>query len=215
MRCLFRLGCLMVIAVLAVVAWFTRDRWLPRLTGAPPVERTTAVERWEPLTSAGSARTRAALQSLASGQGQVFQSLRAADIAAYAIDSAGGLKGGIVDSVQAGVFGDRVRIRGVVRTADLGGVLGAFSALLKEREPIEFAGTMRVVRPGLGELTVLEARIRDLPIPVSALPTVLKQVIRGPRPAGISETGLPIPLPTYIGDIRVANGRVTLYKSTP
>jgi hypothetical protein len=33
------------------------------------------------------------------------------------------------------------------------------------------------------------------------------------RPAGIDDDALPLPLPAYIGDIRVANGKVTLYKN--
>jgi hypothetical protein len=37
--------------------------------------------------------------------------------------------------------------------------------------------------------------------------------IRGTPPAGLSDSGLPLPLPSYIGDIRVANGKITLYKN--
>jgi len=32
------------------------------------------------------------------------------------------------------------------------------------------------------------------------------------RPAGLAPDGLPLVTPTYIGDVRVANGRITLYK---
>ena len=35
----------------------------------------------------------------------------------------------------------------------------------------------------------------------------------GPRPAGMEPNALPLPIPRYIGDIRVANGKVTLYKT--
>jgi hypothetical protein len=36
---------------------------------------------------------------------------------------------------------------------------------------------------------------------------------RGTRPVGVDTDALPLPLPSYIGDIRMANGKVTLYKN--
>ena len=47
------------------------------------------------------------------------------------------------------------------------------------------------------------------------IPRVLRQTERGSRPDGLSEDGLPIVVPRYLGDVRIANGRVTLYKTAP
>jgi len=33
------------------------------------------------------------------------------------------------------------------------------------------------------------------------------------RPEGVAENGVPFEVPPYIGDVRIANGRVTLYKT--
>jgi hypothetical protein len=32
---------------------------------------------------------------------------------------------------------------------------------------------------------------------------------------GVAENGLPFVVPTYIADVRIANGKITLYKTTP
>jgi len=34
-------------------------------------------------------------------------------------------------------------------------------------------------------------------------------------PPGVAENGLPFVVPTYVADARVADGKVTLYKTTP
>jgi hypothetical protein len=33
-------------------------------------------------------------------------------------------------------------------------------------------------------------------------------------PPGVADNGLPFVIPTYLGDARVADGKVTLYKTT-
>jgi hypothetical protein len=42
---------------------------------------------------------------------------------------------------------------------------------------------------------------------------LVKAVSSGPREAALSENGLPIAIPSYIGDVRVSNGKITLYKN--
>jgi len=57
MGCIARLGCLILLVCLGIGAWFTRDKWLPRITGKPVVTRTAS--GWEPLTpEAGAAGKR-------------------------------------------------------------------------------------------------------------------------------------------------------------
>ena len=60
-----------------------------------------------------------------------------------------------------------------------------------------------------------DIKVRDLSLPSSMIPRVLRQTERGSRPDGLSEDGLPIVVPRYLGDVRIANGRVTLYKTAP
>jgi hypothetical protein len=37
---------------------------------------------------------------------------------------------------------------------------------------------------------------------------------RAERPAGVAPDGIPLKTPPYIGDVRVTDGRITLYKTT-
>ena len=84
---------------------------------------------------------------------------------------------------------------------------------LSERERIELTGTLRVVKPGLGEFQVQDAKLRGLSIPHGMISTLIGRVDRGPRRAGVDADAMPLPLPAYVGDIRVANGKITLYKN--
>jgi hypothetical protein len=85
--------------------------------------------------------------------------------------------------------------------------------LLGDRERIELGGTLHIVRPGLAELRVREIKIRDLSIPSPVIPRLVRQISRGERPPELSSDGIALQTPDYIGDVRVTNGRITLYKT--
>jgi hypothetical protein len=42
----------------------------------------------------------------------------------------------------------------------------------------------------------------------------VKRVRRGKETTGLASDALAVPIPDYIGDVRVARGRITLYKNT-
>lgn len=214
MGCIARLGCLFVLAIAAVVGWFTRDRWLPERF-RPRVVASATAPTWEPLTETGAARTRAALDRLSQPRGPVFQTLSGADVASYVFGALAKTLPASADSVQAMVSGERISLRAVVQLSDLGGAgaLGPFASMLGDREPVQFSGALRVVKAGLGEFQIQQAKIGAITVPRSVIPTLLKRFDRGARPAGVDADALPLPLPAYIGDIRVANGKITLYKN--
>lgn len=212
MGCLMRLGCLVILCIAAVVGWFTRDHWMPEKYRARFSMTSGRDVTWEPLTDAGVQRTRDALSKLSQPRGPVFQTLSGADVASYVFRELSKQFPASADSIEARVVGERVAMRAVVNMSELADI-GAIGGMLGEREHVELAGTMRVVRPGLGELQVQEAKIRGLTIPRGMVSTLLRRFGRGPRPDGVSGEALPLPLPTYVGDIRVANGRITLYKN--
>src|SRR5438128_2448599 len=123
MGCIARLGCLLLLIVLAACAWLTRGMWLPdRYRSHAGTSATTT--SWQPITAPGADRARVALD----------------------------------------------------------------------------------------ELNVQGLTVQGLSIPSAMIPTLIKQISRD-RPAGVSENALPLPIPRSVGDIRVANGKVTLYKS--
>ena len=56
MGCFARLGCLVLLAVLAVAGWFTRDQWLPKFTGHASAPSSAATSTWQPLSPEAGAR---------------------------------------------------------------------------------------------------------------------------------------------------------------
>jgi hypothetical protein len=216
--CLRRLGCLVII-VLGVLLYLARDHWLPTfrdVTGIGAAAEPVAADgSWEPLTPEGAARARARVQSLSGKRGPVYANVAAADLASYVYDELRRQLPASAENVEAAVFGDQLHVRAVVRLADLGGarVLGPLAQFLSERDTVQLGGTFAVVRPGLAEFRVRQVKLRQLSIPSGLVPQVLAQLGGGARPEGVSRDALPLEIPPYVSDVRVARGRVTLYKS--
>lgn len=213
MSCLARIGCLTVLCILAVVGWLTRDRWLP-LVGYHTTN-VAAAPTWESLSDAGAERTRRALERLSQPKGPVFANLSGGDVASYIFRELSRQLPPSTDSVQAAVIGERLYLRASVKLDELGGaaVLGPLASFLGDRERIQFGGTFHVIHAELAEYAVKEIKLRELAVPQGMIPKLLAKIERGSRPVGVSTDGLPIVIPKFIGDIRVANGKVTVYKT--
>jgi hypothetical protein len=214
MGCIARLGCLVLLVILGVVAWFTRDRWMPsqlrsHVAAAPhgPV--------WEPLSDAGANRTKSALNKLSQPHGQAFQTLSGADVASYVFRQLAHSLPASADSIQATVDNDHLSFQANVKLSDFGGTqaLGPLASMFGDRERVEFTGTLRVVSPGLAEFQILGVKVRELTLPRGMIPGLISRFDRAARPAGLDADALPLAIPASVGDIRVANGKITLYKT--
>jgi hypothetical protein len=214
MGCITRIGCLVLLAILAVVGWFTRDRWMGLIRDRDDGATASAVT-WQPLTEEAAARARAAVESLGRSSGPVFVNLTGAELASYAVAKLARQLPS-ADSIQAMVDGDRLSMRASVKLGELGGsgMLGPLAGMLGDRERLKLSGTLRVVRPGLGEFDVKEASLRDFRVPAGMIPRIMTRVARN-RPDGVAPSALPLTIPRYVGDVRLANGRVTLYRTNP
>lgn len=219
MGCLRRLGCLAVLLVAAVALWLTRGSWLHFVPGTKPRADTTAArttaETWQQLTPTGAKRAEDALKRLSAPSGPAFATLAPGDLAALIMQELAKSLPKSADSIRAAAIGDRLYVRAVVRTSDLGGSasLGPLAMIIGEREPVQIGGTLRIIRPGFAELQVKEFKIHDLKLPQALIPRLIKQMSRGERPAGLSPDGLPLRTPDYVGDVRVSDGKITLYKT--
>lgn len=214
MGCIARLGCLIVLAILAVVGWFTRERWLPIVTGHSNVA--ASPERlWQPLSPAAGERGKRAIESMSRTSGPVFANLTAAEVASYVFQTVGKTLPPGADSAEAAVIDDALYVRAVVPMKAIvgSGVLGPIAGLLNDRERISFGGTFRVVRPGLSEFQIREIKLRDFKVPAGAIPKLVQQISHN-RPVGVAPDALPVPTPQSLGDVRIANHRVTLYRNT-
>jgi hypothetical protein len=212
------LGCLFLVILIALVGFLTRGYWWSKVTGRSAGGAAVAdTSAWQPLTGAGAQRARAAIEQLRSGRGPVYRTVRPGDLAAYIVQELSQSLPPSADSIEAAAMGDRLYVRASIRTSELGdpGALGPFAALLGDRERIRLGGSLRIIRPGFAELQVKEFRIRDFPIPPALIPRLVRQLSRTPRPAELSPDGLPLRTPEYIGDVRIADGEITLYRTQP
>ena len=215
MGCLARLGCLVMLVLIAIGGWFTRDQWLPKLTGRAPATE-VAASPWQPLSPEAGARGKRKIDDLSNPTGPVFTNLSASEVASYVFQTVARTIPASADSAEAAVIGDALYLRAVIPVRDIAGsgALGPVAGLLNDRERLQLGGSFRVVRPGLSEFQVREVRLRDFKVPSGAIPRLLQQISRGNRPEGISPNALPVTTPQGLADVRIANGRVTLYKTT-
>jgi hypothetical protein len=214
MGCIARLGCLILLICLAIGAWFTRATWLPKITGKPVV--TSAAPGWEPLTPEAGAAGKKKLDELARPSGPVFTNLSATEVASYVFQTVARTIPAQADSAEAAVIGDALFVRAVVPVREIAGtgVLGPLAGLLNDRERLQLGGTFHVIRPGLSEFQVREIKLRDFKVPTGAIPRLVRQLSHGERPEGLSPNALPVTTPRSLADVRIANGKVTLYKTT-
>lgn len=214
MGCLKRIGCLVVLVLVGAVAFLTRSMWMPQDPARDPSAGAGA-STWQPLSPAGAERAKTALERLRSPRGPAVVNVGPGDLAAYIFQELSRTLPNSADSIEAGAFGDRLCVRAIVRTSDLGDKrsLGPLSMLLGDRERVQMCGLLRIIRPGQAELQVKEFKIREFNIPQGLIPRLVREMSRGARPAELSPDGLPLRTPEYIGDVRVQNGQITLYKT--
>jgi hypothetical protein len=210
-----RLGCLIIVVAILAAAWYWYARVDRPSTASTGGGNAAAVSSaWQPLTSADAERGRVAVQSLGRQSGPVFANLTPAEAASYIFTVVARQLPPSAQNAEAAVVGDRLYVRCDVDLRDFGGAkaLGPVGMLLGDRDSVRFGGTIHMLRPGLGEFVAREVKIGRFEIPSALIPRLLKPMKRKPV-AGIAENGLPMVMPTYISDVRISNGKITLYKS--
>lgn len=220
--CFRRLGCLVFLLIVGVVAWFNRDRLealYRRYAGSAPAVDSSAVMSatggWEPLTGEKATRGQAEVQSLSRKTGPAYVNLSPGEASSYIFLSVARQLPASSEDITSSVKGDRLYVRANVALKDFGGAkaLGPLGALLGERDTVQLGGTINVLRPGVGEFQVKDVKFGALSLPNALIPKLVRRIRKGEMPAGLAENALPMKLPTYIGDVRIANGRITVYKT--
>jgi len=207
------IGCLVVVLLAAVAGWMLRDRINFRDRPDTTVADTGVV--WEPITTEGAERARRAIEDLGQRAAPVFASLRPGDVSSYIFVALARQLPPSAERIEAAVIGDRLHVRASVKLSDFGGagVLGPLAGFLGDRETMELGGYFHVIRPGLAEFRVSELRLRDFSVPANLVPRLIRGFSKGARPPGVADDGLPLVVPEYLADVRIANGRVVLYRS--
>ena len=210
MGCLKKIGCLALILVLFVVGFLGRGLWLPKLRKSSP----NTADTWQALSPAGAARAQRLVEQLGRDGGPPSVSVPAADLVSYMVQQLSSALPESADSVEAAAIGDRLCVRAVIKTTDFADTkaLGPMASLLNDREPVLMCGIIHIMSPGKGELQIKEFKVRELGIPHPAIPRLVKQMSPSDRPEGMSDDGLPLTTPNYVGDVTVKNGQVVISK---
>lgn len=210
-----KFGCFLVILLLLGAVWF----WYARVdtpAGGTATAGTPAAKLWQPLTQADAERARAALQSLSQPSGPVFTNLTGAEAASYIFLIVAKQLPPSLKNAEAAVIGSRLYVRSEVELKELGGsgALGALGALLGDKDSVTLGGTINMLGPGRGEFLIQEVKIGRLELPSALIPRIISRIRTGSRTTGVSSNGLPMAMPEYISDVRIADGKITIYKRT-
>ena len=215
--CMFRIGCAILLLLLGALGWHFRDRWVPKVKSMVTVEAPVASAGWAPITAAGGTRAKERIASLGRRGGPAYITLTPTEFASYVLGSALNTVAAGDTSTQAVVQDGMLYIRTRVRLADLGGkdALGPLARMFNDTESVMIAGTLDAVRPGLAQFRLKEVAVRELKVPRSAVGALVKRWGPTPRPDSLATDGLPVTLPTDVVHLRIADGKITLYKKTP
>jgi hypothetical protein len=215
--CLGRLGCLLLVAALAVGGWFTRSWWYPRVremvVAAPPAEPL----QWSPISpeaAAAGARTGA---RLGAKSGPVYVSLTPAEFAAWQLEPAMKILGTSAGAPEASVHGDTLFVRANVAITELGDPkqLGPLASMLDGRQPVLIGGRLSVIPPGTMGLEVTQMTVRELRLPRALIERIVGRIGTRLRTDSLAPGTVAMPLPKGVADVRVSNGKVVLYKAVP
>jgi len=125
---------------------------------------------------------------------------------------------------------DRLLLRTIIARRDFAGsgALGALiGATLDGVDTLEFAGVFEPVRPGLSQYRIQSLSVGAIEIPSRLIPPIARKVRqvtdRAQRAkdslatvtnvAGVADDALPVRLPPIVSDVRVVNGRATVYRN--
>lgn len=221
--CFRRLGCLVILLILCVLAWFNRgklEQTYRKYAGdriSTSSSDAATAGGWDPLTPEKASRGKTAVEALSQKSGPVFANLTAAEAASYIFLEVAKQLPPSSQDIYASIKDDQMRVRALVDLKDFGGssVLGPLAGMLGTRDTVQLGGTMHVLRPGVGEFAIKNVRIGSFPIPSPLIPKLVARIRKGTIPEGTASDALPVKLPAYIGDIRIANGRIVVYKNIP
>ena len=114
-----------------------------------------------------------------------------------------------LDSLQVELREGEVAVNAKLATARLPRELtGPLAVALREREPVEAVGPIKVTGPGQAEWAVRSFRIREFPIPRDVVPKLLAKAF-----GDTAQRSIPVRIPAGIREIRVHPSGAILFGS--
>ena len=170
---------------------------------------------WAPLSPGGTAG-REAMARLSRRNGPAYVSLRARELAGLLATGLSKVLPTSATRPEVAIVDEQLLMRAVVELRDLAGdgaLRGLLGVALDGRDTLRLAGTLDLVRPGLAAYRVRALRIRGIEVPPRLIPSLLGAIRRRAAVDSLPADALPISLPSAVADLRVANGKITLYKA--
>jgi len=217
MGCLNRIGCGVLLIATGAAGYAYRDAWIPRVKRIVAAEAPPTTAAWAPITTTAGARAKARVATMQKRGGPSEVSMTASEFAAYVLGNALGDVARRDTATQAVVEKGMLYIRTSIRLADIGGrdALGPLGRLLNDEEPLLVGGTLTMVRPGLAQYRLKEVALRDIEVPRPVVGSLVKRWSPAKGTDSLATDGLPVELPSNVVDLRLVDGKVTLYKKAP
>jgi hypothetical protein len=213
--CLGRIGCGLLLIVLGAVGWAYRDTWVPKAREMVSARAPGASQDWAPVTKAGAGRAESRIATLGEKGGPSTVTVDGADFAAWVLAPSLDVIGQSGDTPKALIQGDTLFLSTRIRLADVGGKgsLGPLAQMFNETEPLLIGGRVEQVRSGLAQYRLGTVALRELKVPTAGVSRLVTRWGTTGRPQGLASDALPIVLPAYVGDVRIAKGRVTITRA--
>ena len=209
----FRLGCLALVLVGAVAAWWFREpilragaRWFgPRRTALPPVAD-TAVGAPTPKALASSQTKIERLKRPSTPDSVLLSPNELASLIGSSIDWS---VRKTFDSLRVELLEGSIAVYCRLDTRAIPpDALGPLAGMLNPMEPLKLAGPLTIERPGLARWKVDELALRGIPFPGP----IVKQLAR--RVAGADSSGaVPLRVSPAFADVAVHPTAVVLYRA--
>lgn len=204
-------GCLVILLAVAVAGFFYRDRLahlyrkVRGIPDKPPVVYVLPI-------AGGAAHAETALRSLARRGGPEYVDVAPAELAALIDRQLARAPRRVFDSVAVALEeGDqRVLVKGSLDVSELPQrLLGPLAEGLGRHEPVVAGGRLSAGPDGRLRWAVDQLVIREFPFPRSVIPAIIRSL-------GVSDArdaAVPIPLPAPVGDVRVSESGVRLFRT--
>lgn len=121
-------------------------------------------------------------------------------------------------NVAIAMDGKNIYVRSVIDANEIAGdgTLGRMLGIaMSGKDTVELAGPLQYVQPKVAQFTVEQLRVKGVEVPPRLIPMFMRALRRGPRHDGVADNALFLPLPLSVADLRVANGKLILYKAAP
>lgn len=120
--------------------------------------------------------------------------------------------------VQIALVDRQLLVRGVLDVAEIAGdgTLGKLLGIaMSGRDTIQFGGTVEPWREGFAQFRVEALRVKGFDVPTRVIPAIMRVMRRSNTDSTLAANAFAIRLPRSVADLRIANSRMTLYKTAP